>query len=129
LTLLDTGVWFRYFHRLPLRSGLEAYIRERPPLFLSAISIWEIATKQRLGRLPCPPLSQWLNDALADYEVVPISDRIAQSAGEDPMANQDPADRLIVATARVMDLTLLHTDSRIREVTGVKQRYFKGVEK
>lgn len=43
------------------------------------------------------------------------------------MSNQDPADRLIVATAREMELTLLHTDKRVRATTGLKQRYFQSV--
>jgi PIN domain nuclease of toxin-antitoxin system len=42
------------------------------------------------------------------------------------MANQDPADRLIIATAREMELTLLHTDQRIRAASGFKQRFFRG---
>mgnify|MGYP001607290637 CR=1 FL=1 len=127
MTLVDTGVWFRYYHKLPLRPALVAYLEAHPPLYLSAISVWEIATKHRLGKLPCPPLSQWLDQALADYEVLPVTETIARAAGESPMANQDPADRLIIATTREYGLVLLHTDRRIRTATGFRQRYFKGL--
>lgn len=127
MTLLDTGVWFRYFHKLPLRAGLVSYLEGNPPLYLSAISVWEIATKHRIGKLPCPPLSEWLDAALADYSVIAVTERIARIAGEDSMSHQDPADRLIIATARELSLILLHTDRRIRTLKGFQQRYFKAV--
>jgi len=127
VTLLDTGVWFRYYHKLPLRPALVAYLRENPPLYLSAISVWEIATKLRLGKLPCPPLAEWLEEALTDYEVLPVTDTVARAAGENLMDHQDPADRLIIATAVEHSLVLLHTDRRIRTLKGLQQRYFKSV--
>lgn len=127
MTLLDTGVWFRYFHRLPLHAGVISYLKDNPPLYLSSISVWEIATKHRNAKLPCPPLSEWLESALADYWIVPVTEEIARMAGEDSMNHQDPADRLIIATARSKNLVLLHTDRRIRVLKGFRQRFRRGV--
>jgi PIN domain nuclease of toxin-antitoxin system len=129
MTLVDTGVWFRYYHRLPLNPELLTYLTANPPLYLSAISVWEVATKHRLGRLPCPPLAEWLEEALADYMIIDVTPRIAWAAGETLISNQDPADRIIVISAVQEGLVLLHTDRQIRSLRlqGFKQRYFRAV--
>ena len=128
MILLDTSVWLRYYHCLPLRKPLIQVIETADELLLCSISVWEVATKIRHGKLQVPPMAQWIEEALADYIVLPITAEIAREAGSDSMANQDPADRLIVATARIHDLELVHTDTKLRRLTTIRHRYFKNVQ-
>lgn len=119
--LLDTHVllwWLAKDRRLP-RSHKRIIDRadERSPLALSDISLWEIATLSELGRIELDrPLRDWLEQASAPPLVrrVGISPAIAAEVARlPPTFHRDPADRIIVATARVLGATLLTSDRRI----------------
>lgn len=60
-------------------------------------------------------LSKWLTQALARAQQAPLTHEIAFAAYQLPFA-QDPADRLIAATAIVLDLTLLTADEKLLEL-------------
>ena len=80
--LIDTSVWFRRYHRLPLSAALESFLADEvTEFFLSPISILEITYKWRHGRLPCPPPEQWLDDAVEHYRLLPVTLTIARHAG------------------------------------------------
>ena len=52
------------------------------------------------------------------FEVVPVTDEIANHVAEVPrVPNADPADRIIVATAEVLGLTLVSSDRHIPTMT------------
>ena len=78
----------------------------------------------RKGKLALAiPIDRWLLIALrpALVQVIPIDTDIARGANEMPGDFPgDPADRLIVATARKFGLTILTSDTRIREYNAVK---------
>jgi PIN domain nuclease of toxin-antitoxin system len=62
------------------------------------------------------PLTEWLDAAAHSRSVrlVPISPAIAaQTAALPPAFHRDPADRIIVASGRVLGLPILTRDSRI----------------
>ena len=117
--LLDTHVWI-WWHVRPgalskrVRSAMAASSDE---LLLSAISVWELAKlieKGRLG-LSCDP-EEWIEQALRmpRLRLVPLSPRVAyrSTALPEPF-HEDPADQIIVATARDEDATLLTRDERL----------------
>jgi PIN domain nuclease of toxin-antitoxin system len=86
-------------------------------LKISTITTWEVAMLVEKGRirLDTDPLT-WM-DRLAELflvEFIPIDNRIAVEANRlpDPF-HRDPADRIIVATARVFGMPLLTADDRI----------------
>jgi PIN domain nuclease of toxin-antitoxin system len=87
------------------------------PLLVSDISLWEIATLHELGRIRIAlPLREWLERATAPplVRLVGISPAIAaELASLPPEFHRDPADRIIVSTARVLGATLLTRDRRI----------------
>jgi PIN domain nuclease of toxin-antitoxin system len=64
----------------------------------------------------------WLRTALARprVELTAISLEIAVLAGEMVKTHGDPADRLIVATASVMDVPLITKDRRLRPYPGLR---------
>ncbi len=70
-----------------------------------------------LGRLRLDrPLADWLALACLAVEVLPVSVAVAVEVATLPASfHRDPADRLIVATARVYGLPLLSRDGRIQQ--------------
>jgi PIN domain nuclease of toxin-antitoxin system len=125
MLLLDTNIWFKFYWDLPLPPELKDRISaERAAL--SPVSIWEIATKIRKGRLPdVPPFQRWLAKAIEGYQIAFLTPEIAAAAGSDPWPHQDPGDRLLVHTALANKLTLAHSDSVIKRRTDLAQLYVR----
>jgi len=122
-TLLDTHVllwWLLDEGKLSAkqRRALRA-ASPKEPLLVSDITLWEIATLVSLGRVELEvPLRDWLEQAVAPplVRVVPISPAIAADvAALPPSFHRDPADRILVSTARVWAATLLTKDRRIAD--------------
>jgi PIN domain nuclease of toxin-antitoxin system len=119
--LLDTHVWWWWITGEPglstAQKRLLAKVGPDAPAQISDISLWEVATLASLGRLSVSlPLRDWLEAAAAPPLVQrhPISPAVASEVAALPDAfHRDPADRIIVATARVHDATLLTRDRRI----------------
>lgn len=121
--LLDTHVlvwWFEANRRLPprYRSILDkAGIGSHEPVLVSDISLWEIALLHQLGRIDVSmPIRDWLEQATAPPAVrrCPITPAVAAETTALPETfHRDPADRIIVATARLHGATLLTQDRRI----------------
>jgi len=92
-------------------------------VFASAISVMEIATAVRRGRLTLNvPLAQWLADlrSIPELQIEPVTAEIAALAGSlDGNMHGDPADRIIAATARVLGARLATADERLRGVPDV----------
>ena len=119
--LADTHVLCRWLcdDRLLSAAQRRALKRITPdqPLIVSEISLWEIATLYELGRLRLPlPLRDWLESAVAAplVERVNISPAVAAEVASLPKSfHRDPADRILVATARVLGATLITSDQQI----------------
>lgn len=125
MLLLDTNVWLKFYWQLPLPSRLLAALKQ-DSLAVSTISILEAATLIRKGRLPgIRPIEEWLLSALDGYTVAALSPEIAAAAGTDAWEHQDPADRILVHTAKALGYSLLHTDATIRKRKDIRQMYFK----
>jgi PIN domain nuclease of toxin-antitoxin system len=86
-------------------------------LRIAAISLWELALLALRGRIILgKPTNQWLDAALAQPGPIiePLSARVAIESCELPGAfHRDPADRMIVATARVTNAILMTRDRAI----------------
>lgn len=119
--LLDTHALLYWIDRRDAltkrqRSRLEAASPEEP-LLVSDITLWEIATLVNRGRLRLRlPLRDWLEAAVAPPLVrrVAISPAVAAEVAALPDSfHRDPADRILVASARVTGSTLVTQDRRI----------------
>ena len=77
-----------------------------------------------------PPASSPFADALApNIEVLPLTADIVNEAMSLPeFPNHDPADELIVATARLHKLTLLTTDRKLKKYRHVRIHYFTPID-
>ena len=126
--LLDTHTWI-WWHTRPESlsrkvKSLISHPEKYEEILLSAISPWELCKlieKGRLG-LNCDP-EDWITRAMAmpKFRLVPLSPRIACRSTSLPQPfHNDPADQIIVATAREENATLLTKDERIRQYQGVK---------
>ena len=121
--LLDTHVLLYWLLKDPRLADKQEKVIQRAdpanPLWVPDISLWEVATLQSLGRIRLDlPLRDWLEAAVAPPLVqrVAISPAIAAEVASLPDSfHRDPADRLIVASARVMGATLLTSDQKIIE--------------
>jgi PIN domain nuclease of toxin-antitoxin system len=123
--LIDTGVWFRRYHRLPLKSSLMQFFEGVREWHLSPLSVAEIAYKWRRGRLRMienPKL--WIEDAIAGYHLEGLTPEICRQAGAWDWDHGDLVDRLLAATAKATGLTLVHTDTRLKNFTGFPHKYF-----
>ncbi len=130
--LLDTGVWLRAVNEpqtIPA-SALRLMSRAEEMYGLAAISIWEVGKKVQIRKLALPKdLSGWFTDALAsNIEILPLTAQVVTDAMRLPeFPNRDPADELIIATARIHKLTLLTTDTKLKNYRHAHIHYFKPV--
>jgi PIN domain nuclease of toxin-antitoxin system len=87
---------------------------ERPDseVLFSAVSLWELAIKQALGKLRLPDS---LMSRLAEegFRELSITAAYGLLAGELPRHHNDPFDRMLVAQARSEGLTIVTADRRI----------------
>jgi len=119
--LLDTHVWIWFMLADPeLKSGERNVINHAAAsglLRIAAMSVWETALLASRGRVTLGrPLAQWITQAvsLSGLSIEPLLPQIAIEACSLPDAfHRDPADRLIVATARVTNAALMRRDRRI----------------
>ena len=87
-------------------------------LCFSSISIWEIARLVKAGDLELPVSPARLAELLVEqYEMkeLPVSNPISLRASALPEFHKDPADRFIIATALINDLTVVTGDHRFAE--------------
>jgi PIN domain nuclease of toxin-antitoxin system len=120
--LLDTHVWLwsvdgdtRRIGRRTRQSLSRAESQEA--IRISPASLFELTALHTLGRVRLArPAEQWIQEALeaAGVRIAELSPAVAIDAGHIPRsALADPLDRLLVATARRLDATLLTSDARI----------------
>jgi PIN domain nuclease of toxin-antitoxin system len=120
--LLDTHVWIWYvtgnseLKSTEIRDAIESAIKSSR-LFISSITLWETAmlvSKRRIT-LSIDTLD-WMHTGLRDagIQTMEITPEIAaESANLGEAFHGDPADRIIVATARIRNCCIVTRDARI----------------
>ena len=116
--LLDTHAFLWFVagdERLSARAR-RAMEAEDAELFLSAVSIWEMAIKSSLGRLTLPaPLDEYIAEKLEHgFRVLPIDWMHAAAVEKMPFHHRDPFDRLLVAQAAAEGMPLVSADPEFR---------------
>lgn len=118
--LLDTHVliWMALEpERLSRRAAreLDRTVAER---WISPLSIWELVNLREKGRFAIQePTGVWLEKTMmrASLREAPLSLEIALATEQAVLPHGDPIDRFLVATARLLDLTLVTADQRLIE--------------
>jgi PIN domain nuclease of toxin-antitoxin system len=121
IAVLDTHVvlwWFDRSTRLSrAQQRLLARCRDDRPVGVADTSLWEIALLVEAGRMRLAlPIGEWLARATAAPRVgiSPVTPAIASEVvALGSTRGWDPADRIIVATARVLGVPLVTSDTRI----------------
>lgn len=120
--LLDTHVWLwltQGTDRLDETIGLRAIesARKSGGIYLSIISIWEVGMLVAKGRYRIrQELKDWVDAALDVRGLIvhPMTVGIAMNCTRLPgQIHGDPADRILVATARELDIPIITADAAI----------------
>jgi len=119
--LLDTHAWVWWVGAPEkLSAGARERIdeaKESRQVFVSSFSAWEVALLVARGRLHlATDVDEWLGrcERLPFLRFVPVDHRIAiRSVRLPPPLHQDPADRIIVATALALGAELVTKDERL----------------
>jgi PIN domain nuclease of toxin-antitoxin system len=117
--LLDTRV-FLWLQTAPERLGERLGLVEdqRNALFVSAASSWEVAIKYQLGKLPLPePPERYVPARLLAIgaQALAVEHPHALAVATLPALHRDPFDRLLVAQATLLDLTLMTADPTVAQ--------------
>src|SRR5947209_16607242 len=127
MIVLDTHIWVWWIHddaRLTTTQRKWLTENEAHGLGVSVISCWEVAKLVEYKRLilPCS-VADWFDQALAypGLLLLDLTPRIALESTQLPGSfHRDPADQMIVATARVHDCPLLTADDKLLSYAHVK---------
>ncbi|MDR0934253.1 MAG: type II toxin-antitoxin system VapC family toxin [Burkholderiaceae bacterium] len=86
-------------------------------LYFSSASLWEISIKNSLGREDFRVNPRLLWRALLDnqYQELPISSLHVLALGELPTGHKDPFDRILAAQAKSEGISLLTSDTQMRD--------------
>ena len=128
MIVLDTHAWIWLVSSPAYLSEtakgiIDTAVTERN-IYISAISTWEVAILVARGRLELTmSAGDWVaaSEAIPFLNFVPVSNSIALKSVELPGAlHNDPADRIIIATAVSMGAILVTKDEKIRNYPHVK---------
>jgi PIN domain nuclease of toxin-antitoxin system len=113
--LVDTNVllWLLAGSTRLRQEIVDTLADPRNGVYVSTVSIWEVAIKVGIGRLNVPPdLARWLPRALvaARLSVLPIDMQSALGVEQLPFHHADPFDRLLIVQARLGGYTLVSAD-------------------
>lgn len=120
MIILDTHIWVWWVHGDERITSTQTEIikaNETDIIGVSAISIWEVAKLVEYNRLELPcPLYEWFHEALSypGIRLIGLTPEIAIESTKLPGEfHRDPADQIIVATARLYDSPLITSDGKI----------------
>ena len=115
--LLDThtAIWF-FDGNSAMSPAADRIIRDRTNrIYVSVVSAWELTIKISIGKLRFPGDAAGFMHAAQhnDIIVIPIETAHLTALKELPFIHRDPFDRLLVATARAEQMTLITADENI----------------
>lgn len=128
MIVLDTHVWIWWVadpDQISKRARKDIDLAmEREEICISSISSWEVALLVRKGRLELTmPVDDWIarSEALPFIRFFPLDNRIALRCNQLPgEIHEDPADRIIIATAMTLGAPLVSKDTNIRSYPHVE---------
>lgn len=123
MIVLDTHIWVWWVSQPQLLSekvqrAIRSGIQEKK-IFLSCISAWEVAMLVKKERLKLTMSAEdWIrkSENLSFLTFLPVDNTILlRSISLPEKINNDPADRIIIATALLLGAMLITKDSKIRK--------------
>ncbi len=124
MILLDTHIWIWWVTNSPFLKKEFRLRIEKEDTAINVISFWEVAKAVEKDKLQFNiSVEQWLKEAIDVYgtTLIPLDIPIIVESTRLPgKFHKDPADQLIVASARVHDIQLLTADEKILKYPFVK---------
>lgn len=112
--LLDTHVLLWMMRDASeLSASARLMIENADRVFVSSVSIWEVAIKAAAGKLPLEPARLERQALAAGFEPLPITWTHALALHGLPNLHRDPFDRMLVAQAISEPLHLLTHDAAL----------------
>ena len=126
MILIDTHIWVWWVQALPrltptMLNALDNRVSDG--IGVSAISCWEVAMLNAKKRIQLPHgIDEWIEIAL-DYpgvrEIELSRDCLVHSCNLPGNPHQDPIDRMLIASARILEVPLVTADARILDYSHV----------
>ena len=117
--LLDTHVllWTMFEPNKLSQFAQEVITDTNKPNFISITSVWEIAIKNRIGKLP---LSMGIGGVFnkleaSDTGIIGVDRQHIEVYTALPLLHRDPFDGIIIATAFLQEMTIITTDENIQK--------------
>jgi PIN domain nuclease of toxin-antitoxin system len=114
--LLDTNIFlWAVMGSSALKDPVRRMMEEADEIYVSAVSIWEIAIKARLGKIEAD--TDLLVDEIAEvgFRDLPVKLRHAAAVAKLPLYHSDPFDRLLIAQAIAEPLRFLTVDQSLAQ--------------
>ena len=114
--LLDTHalLWWWTDDKQLTQTARDAMLDERNTVLVSAASVWEIATKYRLGKLPMADIAIKQYHLLIEadgFEHLPMTWQHSLLAGSYVSEHRDPFDRMLAAQSEIEKASLVTCDA------------------
>ena len=127
MIVLDTHIWLWWVHGTKHLTEQQAKVikeKESRVIGVCSISCWEIAKLVEYGRLELPkPIKDWFKISIEypGLKILEITPEIAMESTQLPGEfHKDPADQIIVATARINNCPLVTSDRKMLEYPHIK---------
>jgi len=118
--LLDTHIWIWLVTGSARLKVLPTLRDANNELWLSPLNTWEVLTLERKRRIALDREPRdWVANATAGTQEAPLTHQIVLAARDLPL-HDDPADRLLAATALVLNLTLVTADEQLLNLTSIR---------
>ena len=114
--LLDTHVLVWVTHQSVRLGSARQLVADADDRLMSAVSVWELAIKQRLGKLSVgSDVRTWTRRVTRELVLdhLPVTAEHAAAVEHLPDVHRDPFDRLLVAQAVAEGAVLLTADDRL----------------
>jgi len=113
--LLDTHVALWWFSAHPRLCEADRALIAASECFMSAASLWEVAIKFKLGKLPITPDSLLVAARNGAFRLISITPEHTIATTHLPSIHGDPFDRLLIVQARLERLELFTADKVLAE--------------
>jgi PIN domain nuclease of toxin-antitoxin system len=123
--LLDTHIWI-WNELEPWKITSEINRELASPdnqLWLSPVSVWETVVLLEKRRISLKQdFRQWVDESVTALQLqeAALTWEVAHELRFTVLGHRDPADRFLVATAKVYNLTLITSDERLLSVPGLR---------
>jgi PIN domain nuclease of toxin-antitoxin system len=123
--LLDTHIWiWNELEPWKITSEINRELADPDnQLWLSPVSVWETVVLLEKRRISLnQDFRQWVDESVTALQLqeAALTWEVAHELRFTVLGHRDPADRFLVATAKVYDLTLITSDERLLSVPGLQ---------